>query len=272
MAISKAYSENLKCIMVTFTFPHTKFNHLNDLLEKQKKAFFYLRSGNVWNKRKTKIGFKGLIRSLELTYGDNGWHPHTHEIWIVNKDCDVAALKEKILSRWAFICEKVGLLTENKKSDFLIRAVDVKDNASNSDYLAKQDSSKYYWGADREIAKGSAKHSKGLHPFEFLHHHSEKLSRKKCEKLFIEYSNSMKGKRQILWSPGLKEWAGITEKTDEEIAKEKDNISELICLLTLNEWKIVIKNIAQAEILYRAETGGMLKVMEWFNKVACYNH
>ena len=28
-------------------------------------------------------GFKGLIRSLEVTHGANGWHPHTHELWFL---------------------------------------------------------------------------------------------------------------------------------------------------------------------------------------------
>ncbi|WP_223932393.1 hypothetical protein, partial [Aeromonas caviae] len=30
------------------------------------------------------LGYRGLVRGLELTYGSNGWHLHTHEMWLVD--------------------------------------------------------------------------------------------------------------------------------------------------------------------------------------------
>lgn len=37
-----------------------------------------------FKKFKDGIGYEGLVRGLELTYGSNGWHPHTHELWVLD--------------------------------------------------------------------------------------------------------------------------------------------------------------------------------------------
>lgn len=57
-------------------------------MAKQSQAFVYLRKGKLWDKFKQKISFEGLIRSLEVTHGKNGWHPHTHELWFISKDIE----------------------------------------------------------------------------------------------------------------------------------------------------------------------------------------
>jgi len=264
-AIDKAYTEGYKCVMVTLTFPHLAFNRLDDLLKRQAVALEKLREGNPWDKIKSKSGYLGLIRSLELTFGDNGYHPHTHELWIVSKECNVEWLHQKILGRWESACKRAGLLDNCNISDFRLRSVDVKDNASNSDYLAKQDDSRH-WGADREIAKASTKEGKksGVHPFQFLVQYSE--GDESAGERWIEYTSAMKRKRQIFWSNGLKEWAGLKEKKDEEIVMEQTEEADLLAELNADQWKIVLKYNARSKILDLAETGGISAIFQWFEK------
>ena len=262
-AMNKAYEIGLKCIMVTFTFPHMIFDRLPDLFKKQAQALKLLKSGRQWISTRYDSGYQGQIRSLELTYGENGWHPHTHEIWIVESDCDAVWLKREVLSRWETACIKVGLLDYAKVEPFRYHAVDVIDQARCSDYLAKQDSTSY-WGADREISKASTKKSVGIHPFGLL---SRSLNgNKEAPRLWIEYTEGTKGKRKLFWSKGLKKWAGVNEQTDEEIVKRDDDKSYQLGLLSSKDWKLIVKNNARAEILNISELEGWKGIEIWLER------
>ncbi|MBA1331226.1 hypothetical protein QQ73_08700, partial [Candidatus Endoriftia persephone str. Guaymas] len=56
-------------LMVTFTFPHVRFDTLAELLAKQAEAFKLLRKGRVYGQLMTSLRFVGLVRSLEVTHG-----------------------------------------------------------------------------------------------------------------------------------------------------------------------------------------------------------
>lgn len=252
-----------KVIMVTLTFPHHAWNSLPELLTQQADALKRLRMGSPWGRVKKQSGYSGMVRALELTHGDNGWHPHTHELWVVDKNCDASWLKEKILERWAIACEKAGLLTEEKRPFFMKRAVDLHDNAKCGEYLAKYDES-CYWGADREIAKASTKAGKGngRHPFKILSDASKGclISRN----LFLDFTAAIKGKRQLHWSAGLKGLVGLNEKSDLELATEKQDDCVLLAVLERRHWDIVLANSARAIILGIAEESGYSGLREWF--------
>lgn len=260
-----------KVIMVTFTFPHYAHNRLKTLLKQQSGAFAKFRAGKAWSKKKAAIGFEGLIRSLELTLGANGWHPHTHEAWIVDKDCDVADLQAYIALRWFDVCKKVGLVTDDQKSDFLKRSVDIKDNCHTSEYLAKMDDTKN-WGMDRELVKASSKIKtcrKGMHPFGLLADAGREEGEREREDSafrFLEYSDAMKGKAQLFWSQRLKERVGINDKSDEEIALEQEDKADLLSDLSPHQWKIVVRKKARAQILKIAESEGKEGMMRWLAK------
>lgn len=264
-AMEWAYTEGKKCIMVTFTFPHTAFDDLSDMLKKQAEAFKILRTGKAWQKYKEKIGFIGLIRALEITVGVNGWHPHTHELWIVDNSTNVNDLYSVVYKRWEKACIHTEILKSEKLRDFRKRAVNIKDNAVNSDYFAKFDKLSA-WGVDREIAKASTKDSSGCHPFELLSDFTEKLplSKEIRSDMFVNYSMSMYGKKQIYWSQGLKEIAGITEKTDEELCDESKEESVLFSLLNRKRVKYLYDNSSEQEIQYIAEVFGKEAAEEWF--------
>ena len=256
MAMDWAYTNGFKCVMVTLTLPHTKFDKLEGLFESQKNSLRYLRSGKAWSKYKEKIGFQGLIRSLELTHGDNGWHPHTHELWIINKDADASALREKVVDRWYKACLKNGVEI-TKPEAFKEHSVDIVDNASNSDYLAKMDDEKH-WGIDRELVKGNSK--KGMHPFLILRRIFQ--GETNLIPLFLEYSKAVKGKKQLWWSAGLKAKTGVEDKTDKELSQEVKEESIYLASLSLDQWQIIVRNNLQSELLDVAEEYGLIGIEE----------
>ena len=65
------------------------------------------------------------------------------------------------------------------------------------------------------------------------------------EKLWIEYCLATKGKRRIIFSRGLKEWAGIETKTDdtllEETELEEENNAREICYFDVESWEKIVE-------------------------------
>ena len=259
-AVGNAYSKGFQSVMVTLTFTHTKKISLKELLNKQSLALKYFRSGNAWTCFKNKIDFQGLVRALELTYGANGWHPHTHELWFVAPTLKEKDIKKFITKRWINCLEKAGLISNLRDkitNDALNkRSVDIKMSCKSSDYLSKNDN--LNWGIDRELAKAANKgKSKGLHPFELLEVITEEHS-----KLFIEYAQAMKGKSQLFWSHGLKEKLEVSDVTDEEICEEKENLDDEEKLFdreiyfTDEEWEVIVKRELRAQVLNMFENSG----------------
>ncbi len=289
-AIAWAYKRGLQPVMVTLTFPHTIRQSLRELRDQQADALHRLRAGNPWVRVKDSFGYCGLIRGLELTYGENGWHLHTHELWFVSASVaadlstlelreteaknradkgleplpdDAQDMRSKILKRWRSSCARAGLLdlaNADQVEAFNKHSVDVKGWCDASEYLAKQDESRH-WGADRELAKASTKQgrAKGLHPFGLLANAAE--GDKTAGAKFIEYAEAMKGKSQLYWSTGLKAEVGVVEATDEELAEEERDSADLLGRLSLGQWRLVRDAEQRAELLEAAEVGGWPAVL-----------
>jgi hypothetical protein len=256
-AIDWTYENKLQPVLVTLTFPHRVWHGLGELLERQADALHRLRAGAPWSRLKAAAGYRGLIRSLELTHGANGWHPHTHELWIVRADQDAGQLRAKVLDRWEAACIRAGLLDPTDAAavaGFREHAVDVKGNCSASDYLAKQDDSRH-WGVDRELAKSSTKagKAKGMHPFGLL---ALAATDAEAGRLFASYSLTVRGKRQIFWSRGLKALVGVEDLSDETLAEQEREDADTLGKLDSDDWCTVRQAGARAAVLDAAEGGG----------------
>ena len=254
--VAWAELQGLMIVLVTFTFPHRAFQTLLDLLTMQASAYKLLRQTRGYREYMKKLGFVGLVRSLEVTHGLNGWHPHTHELWLVKKPIDQSTL----VNFWQRACISAGLLDISDyrtHAAFQLHAVDVRFDVTCADYLAKQDDSRT-WGVAHEVAKATSKagRAKGVHPHHFLIRQASGDSQR-----FLEYVDAMKGKRQLYWSPGLKCKASIDEKTDEELATDQEETADLLTLLSTEHWKLIRGNDARAELLDAAETGGLPSIL-----------
>ena len=260
-----ADDQDLQAIMVTFTFPHASFDTLADLTSKQADAFKRLRAGSPFKRFRESIGYQGLVRSLECTHGGNGWHPHTHELWIVDPSVTDSILA-RLVELWERACVRAGLLDPldlAKVEAFRCHSVDVRLQATSGEYLAKQDSSRA-WGITHEVAKATSKKgkAKGVHPHEFLIRRSPG-----DEARYFEYIEAMKGRPQLYWSPGLKDRCGLDDVDDETIAAEQRDEADLLGNLGDEDWKFIQKHRIAAQVLDVAETGGWFKVLVYLKRL-----
>ena len=251
-AIDWAKERGYQVVMVTFTFPHKSWQTLEELLTRQADAFKLLRKGRPWDTMKADRGFKGLIRSLEVTHGANGWHPHTHELWFLKGSSE--GLQSLLAGLWVKACVRAGLVAVNDEKlteAFMAHGVDVKADVDCGDYLAKQDDSRR-WGFAEELSKATSKagRAKGVHPHHFL---VRKASGDRAH--FVEYVQAMKGRRQLFWSHGLKALVGVDEVSDEVLADESQEAAEVLGRMTSKDWGVVRGNDARAELLDAAEEG-----------------
>ena len=270
-----------QAMMLTFTFPHTRADRLDDLLDRFNAALRGMRSGKAWQKFKASTGYRGLIRATEITLGENGWHPHTHELWFVDQGITAEEVKDRILPRWINALIKHGFISaddENAIANAKRRALDVKAEVHSGEYLQKISRELEVTPESMRISKTRGNHelarastklgkSKGLAPFQILRKAGEG-SAYHWEK-WLEYLAATKGKSRLFWSPGLKKLVGIdTDKTDEELATEQTEEADILGFLEYQEWGLIRRSAAdKAGVLNAAETGGWAAVRAYIDQL-----
>jgi hypothetical protein len=244
--------------MLTLTCPHQRTDNLADLLKKQAKAL-----NSFWNDRHVKavsksMGIVGQIRALEVTHGrlsasNNGWHPHYHVLQFGGLGVDYVPLdwlqtvdgEELLYQRWASACVRAGLGEPSRA-----HGLKLDDGSKAAKYVSK-------WGLEDEMTKGHTK--KALHgetPFDFLRAYLADATDKQAGALFREFAETFKGKRQLLWSAGLKKRYAIGELSDDELSTQMDDTARLLGQISLAQWCDVLAVEGRGLVLQLAASGG----------------
>lgn len=256
-----------KVVMMTFTFPHTIDQPLKDTLYRMAKALSSMRSYRNYKTTLKAAGYGGLIRALEINHGSNGWHPHTHELWIVDAKTDAEALKAAVTKNWIKALIRAGLMTESTAAAER-RSVDVKDKMSATQYLTKHGNNAA-WGGDKEMAKASTKKGRkaGRAPFQIAADAANGCG--KSETLWWEYAAAVKGKSRLFWSQGLKAKCGIIkEVTDEELIEQETEKADALCQLEHSEWRLIRQTAKDTTgVLDAAESGGLAAVRAYIDRL-----
>ena len=79
---------------------------------------------------------------------------------------------------------------------------------------------------------------------------------KMAGQLWQEYARVLKGRKQLVWSHGLRKLLGLgIDQSDLEIAKRIEQDAILLACLTLRDWRIVRDNDCRGELLEVASSG-----------------
>lgn len=243
------------CTMVTLTFSHSARDKLDDLLVALGKAVNNFRSGKRYNNFRKEVGLVGSIRAFEITFGQNGWHPHIHLLLMHSKEIDPwdrEEVRDKLYDMWEGACAKNGLQTSYE------HGLKVDDAAEASQYIGKWgDIMDKPWGTDSEMTKANIKKGRAgsMTPFDFLRAVIEDGDLQYEDK-FREYAAATKGKQQLVWSPGLKAKYLIDEKSDEDVVTEKVEEADLLGLLDWQDWRYIVQNDLRVRLLQEVERYG----------------
>lgn len=289
VAFNEREALGLKVSMLTFTAPHTAHDSIEDLTGKITSALSSFWRGAPAKRFKEKYGIVGHIRSFEVRYGSNGWHPHFHILVFSKKELPVtvktnySVIKELqsdswkwISERWQSMCVKSGLSCPNGYGMDIQNAdhagAYVTKFGGDGDILETAKGKKITWDMADEMTKGNAKVGiKGsLSPWDILVQVRDGVTqddKDKAKLLFLSYARAMVGIALVKWSRGLRSLFSLNEKeaTDEEILQQQEDTADVLCHITAREWKFIHFNNLRPLVLQLAETGGAVAVARFLH-------
>jgi len=216
-----------KFCLVTSTIRHGKGDNLKELLQKLAKARSSKFGSRAVRRWKYDVGIVGSVRSLEVTYGVNGFHPHIHEIYFYKGEFTES--DRIFLARsWQSACIRVGLAAPDL--DIGVH-VDFFNPSMMSQYVTK-------WGMSCEITKGSYKNGSGTsrNMWTVL---DDSSSDEKSLDIWRIYVEAMKGQRQVFWSRGLKALLLVKDKTDDDLLEDGKDAKEIFRISDI-DWQVLI--------------------------------
>ena len=232
-----------RAVMMTFTIRHGFGDSLRKMRSGIGEAWRAFTRGAPFKRRMARLGIVGTVRAMEVTHGPNGWHPHLHVLWLLDRPVEESEFVEVdgaqrwfpgdgesmgwIVDRWSrIVAERIA----EKHRPSCDRAV-IATPLHRASYLSKLG-----------LEMSDPGHKKGRRPG-----HRTPLqiaadyvaTRKKSDAaLWRRFCDEMKGARSLTWSRGLKDRHGIAERSDQELAEGEGDPSTTreIARLTPDEW------------------------------------
>lgn len=295
--LEKALDQGLYVSMLTLTQRHNSGQQLGDLWDALAYAWGGVSSGRRWvgdgedagDYRAGFVGDLGLvgyIKATEVTHGQHGWHAHLHIILITKHDPATTALlwqpkqgrrrtphplevtmpRDFVADRWGdrlakrgvdFISDRGGLHWET-----------AQDAQAVGRYVAKMQT-----GGDalaKEATLGALKKARGANrtPFQILAdimESGELDSGNPDVRLWRTWEKASFGRRALVWSRGLRDWAGVgAELTDEEIAEQEEG-DRVVAIIPVYSWD-QIRALGSWKLLDACESGGISAAYKWLEQ------
>lgn len=259
--------------LVTFTIRHTKHDDLAANLDAFLASLRWFWSGRGGAEVRDTLGLVGVVRNLETTWGhDNGWHPHSHALFFVPAGVDPVAARAMIAARWLVAVEAHGLSAtmqhgvdlqveapryaagdevKGRDADRLVgsdRVVQVQEwDDSLAAYVTKMvaaESIESAWTGAHELTWAHIKRTRGVRytPWMLLasaHLHSEADGddASRAPALFQEYALAFHGRRQLVWTRGLRDLLNLGDAaSDEDLAAAEDEYAVTVLHVPTRAW------------------------------------
>lgn len=243
--------------MCAFTLAHSVMHSARDLRKAVAGSFQRMLAGASWKRALAKAGCIGGIRTLEVTVGRNGWHPHIHAtFWFDHSDeARAAEFGIWLFQRWARIVARAGFGRCNPEIWRFERAAHYD---AVIDYVVKGN-------FDMELTRGHMKLAKGggRSPWQLLDDAAH--GDRRAERQFREFAAAFKGARQLTWFGCIREL-----KSDLELA----NVAEpggIIGSMKASVFVRVSRAGLTAQLLDAAEADGWVGVLAFLTHENLYD-
>lgn len=207
-------------------------------------------SGGTAKRERERYGILGHVKAQEVTVGRNGWHPHGHSLWFMERPMrpsDVKALNEGLFKRFSRGVEREGFAAPLSTYN---RMETVRDAGGLAYYVAK---------VANELARFDGKQGRGegRTPFQVLMDFERTGDCDDLE-LWRQWEVGSRQRESLRWSRGLKSHFNVGEVTDDEIVSETVEGQEVERFtFTDEQWARVCRIPGAQPLLMRCiETGG----------------
>ena len=218
-----------RIVMVTLTLSHHRGEELAGMVDDLNHAVRRTKTGRAWRRFEEKWGLQGHIYALEVTYGRNGWHPHRHEIFVLDPGkfpgktpAELKELYESEMQAELFDLYHAQLNKAGRDCDEEHGCVVSANRRDYGDYIEK-------WGCSEELTRSTRKEASGggRSVWELL---TAAVNGDAWSwALYLEYARAFKGKKQLHWSKGLRDLLVLpAELSDQEAAETGEEQENLI--------------------------------------------
>jgi hypothetical protein len=216
-----------ECLMITYTFPHSREDELKDMLKRLSAATKFNKGHRNYKELRQRVHQIGTVKALEVTHGGNGWHPHIHEVWFVRSGVDCDELKADLYTCWRAACLANGFPEPSFENGVDVKKIENMEKAA--EYMAKE------MTAQHTKSGKSGNRS----PFDLLRDYAQGDSY--AGHLFEEYVIGFKRQLQLRWSNGLKALFLIDDMTDDELAAIREESSDEVGTISRDQWKVLLE-------------------------------
>lgn len=200
-------NETHRVAMLTLTVRHARGHDLERLRRGLARAWRKVWMGKAGQARRWRWGVSHQIRALEVTHGENGWHPHLHVALFQTRETTPEQV-DAIRELWA------KLVTKELGSDCAPsweRGVDYRA-LNTTNYLTK---------LGLEVASMTEKKGRGASRTPWQIAADAAAGDRRSIALWLEYTKAMKGARQLFWSQGARRFFGLVrEESEHEMSQD----------------------------------------------------
>lgn len=257
--------------MLTLTVQHHRGEPCGVVLDRLLAAYRRFTSGRWFQGLMSRYRIRGTLRALEPTYGDNGWHPHLHVLFVFDSvitprvEAEIYAFASR---RWSDLVAKEGGYASGVHGcDF--RAGD--EHAA--DYVNKLTGEVTHlasrWSLADEVSKAVVKRGRdgGRTLTELLYDYAVNDDLE-AGALWREGVAAMSGHKHLSPSRGFWPLFGLVGADDEELATEQVSAAdELLAALTLDQWRVVLAADKRAEVLNAASEGDVAALHAYLRSI-----
>jgi len=209
------------------TLQHHRYESCEVVVDGLQDAVRRFWDGRPMRSLVTEFGIGGRVYVVEGTYGAiNGWHPHRHTVLFINgslTEAQIGDMENRMSAYWGEVVGRIGryaslehglmIVHHDNDAEYLADYFNKFGHPPTDPELAKR------WTAANELTKGHLKltrRAESFTPMDLLAIYDQLADFEEIEgdgesekeevgRLYQEYAAAFKGRKQLVWSRGLRE-------------------------------------------------------------------
>jgi hypothetical protein len=267
-ALVAALEQGFGALFVTRTIPHTAEDTLGVTLGLLAEGRRYVANQQGVKAVRRAAGYVGAIAAKEITYGYNGWHPHSHDIEYYERELSLAnfaALSSVYYEYLSRFYSRNGFEGLSRQHGVRVEQLQL-DGVSLAKYLAKvQEGADIRLYTAQELTRWDLKQGRAgsIMPFDIACAFFETGDMELLD-LYHEYERETFGRSVIRFTKGLRARLLLqeTEKTDEELAALQVGGLDVVRFAGFFYRKIARVPGLEGKVLTALDTGGFAALVE----------